>query len=65
MAQSMIIHIEGKTVITGSVTCLEAAQEKHAENLLIIHDQALAMQYTRNWEAHRQHSQLYAGRGVR
>jgi hypothetical protein len=65
MAQTLIIDIEGKTVITGSVTGLEAAQEKHAENLLIIHNQALAMRYTRNWDAHRQHSQLYAGRGVR
>jgi hypothetical protein len=65
MAQSLIIDLEGKTVITGSVTCLEAAQEKHAENLLISRDTALAAQYTQNWQAHARHSQPYVGRGVR
>lgn len=43
----------------------KAAQEKNAENLLIIRDQALSAQYTKNWETHRQHSQPYVGRGVR
>jgi hypothetical protein len=33
--------------------------------LLIIRDPALAAQYMQNWEAHRQHSQPYVGRGVR
>jgi hypothetical protein len=33
--------------------------------LLIIRDPALATQYTKNWDAHRQHSQPYVGRGVR
>jgi phosphatidylserine/phosphatidylglycerophosphate/cardiolipin synthase-like enzyme len=42
----------------------KAAQEKNAENVLIIRDKALAAQYTQNWEAHRQHSQPYVGRGV-
>jgi hypothetical protein len=32
--------------------------------VLIIRDKALAAQYTQNWEAHRQHSQPYVGRGV-
>jgi hypothetical protein len=39
--------------------------EKNAENLLILHDPALAAKYALNWEAHRQHSQPYVGRGVR
>jgi hypothetical protein len=42
-----------------------SAQEKNAENLLIVRDQALAAQYTQNWDTHRQHSQSYVGRGVR
>jgi phosphatidylserine/phosphatidylglycerophosphate/cardiolipin synthase-like enzyme len=45
--------------------CSLAAQEKNAENVLIIHDKALAARYTENWQAHAQHSQLYVGRGVR
>lgn len=64
MAHNMIIDLEGKIVIMGSVTCLEAAQEQHAENLLIIRDKALAAPYTQNWDAHRQHRQPYVGRGV-
>jgi hypothetical protein len=43
----------------------KAAQEKNAENILIIRDQALAAPYTANWQAHAQHSQPYVGRGVR
>jgi phosphatidylserine/phosphatidylglycerophosphate/cardiolipin synthase-like enzyme len=43
----------------------KAAQEKNAENLLIIRDPALAALYTQNWDTHRQHSQPYVGRGVR
>jgi hypothetical protein len=42
-----------------------SAQEKNTENLLIVRDQALAAQYTQNWDTHRQHSQSYVGRGVR
>jgi phosphatidylserine/phosphatidylglycerophosphate/cardiolipin synthase-like enzyme len=65
IAHNKVIVIHGEVVITGSFNCTKAAQEKNAEHLLIIHDPALATQYTRNWEAHRQHSQPYAGRGVR
>jgi hypothetical protein len=46
-------------------TFTKAAQEKNAENLLIIRDQALATQYIQNWQAHAPHSQPYLGRGVR
>jgi hypothetical protein len=46
-------------------TFTKAAQEKNAENLLIIQDQAVAAQDTQNWETHQQHSQPYVGRGVR
>jgi phosphatidylserine/phosphatidylglycerophosphate/cardiolipin synthase-like enzyme len=56
--------IDGETVITGSFNFTKAAQEKNAENVLIIRDQALAAQYTKNWRVHAQHSQPYVGRGV-
>jgi hypothetical protein len=46
-------------------TFTKAAQEKNAENVLIIRDQAVAAQDPQNWDAHRQHSQAYVGRGVR
>jgi phosphatidylserine/phosphatidylglycerophosphate/cardiolipin synthase-like enzyme len=65
IAHNKVIVIDGEVVITGSFNFTKAAQEKNAENLLIIRDQAVAAQYTQNWETHRQHSQPYVGRGVR
>jgi phosphatidylserine/phosphatidylglycerophosphate/cardiolipin synthase-like enzyme len=65
ISHNKVMVIDGETVITGSFNFTKAAQEKNAENVLIIRDQALAAQYTQNWEAHRQHSQPYVGRGVR
>jgi phosphatidylserine/phosphatidylglycerophosphate/cardiolipin synthase-like enzyme len=65
IAHNKIIVIDGELVLTGSFNFTKAAQEKNAENLLIIRDPALAAQYTQNWEVHRQHSQPYVGRVVR
>jgi phosphatidylserine/phosphatidylglycerophosphate/cardiolipin synthase-like enzyme len=65
IAHNKVMVIDGETVLTGSFNFTTAAQEKNAENLLIIRDPALAAQYTQNWEAHRPHSQPYVGRGVR
>jgi phosphatidylserine/phosphatidylglycerophosphate/cardiolipin synthase-like enzyme len=59
------IVVDGETVISGSLIFTKAAQEKNAENVLIIRDQALAAQYTQNWQAQAQHGQPYVGRGVR
>jgi phosphatidylserine/phosphatidylglycerophosphate/cardiolipin synthase-like enzyme len=64
ISHNKVMVIDGETVITGSFNFTKAAQEKNAENVLIIHDKALAAQYTQNWQAHRQHSQPYIGRGV-
>jgi phosphatidylserine/phosphatidylglycerophosphate/cardiolipin synthase-like enzyme len=65
ISHNKVIVIDGEVVITGSFNFTKAAQEKNAENLLIIKDQALAARYTENWQAHRQHSQPYVGRGMR
>jgi hypothetical protein len=45
-------------------TFTKVAQEKNAENLLLIRYQAFAAQYTQNWEAHRQLGQPYVRQGV-
>jgi hypothetical protein len=37
----------------------KAAEEKNAENLLIIHDKKLASLHTKNWQGHAQHSEVY------
>jgi len=65
IAHNKVIVIDGEMVLTGSFNFTKAAQEKNAENVLIIRDKALAALYAQNWEAHRQHSQPYRGRGVR
>jgi phosphatidylserine/phosphatidylglycerophosphate/cardiolipin synthase-like enzyme len=64
ISHNKVMIIDGETVLTGSFNFTKAAQEKNAENLLLLRDPTLAAQYTQNWEAHRQHSQPYVGRGV-
>jgi phosphatidylserine/phosphatidylglycerophosphate/cardiolipin synthase-like enzyme len=64
IAHNKVMVIDGETILTGSFNFTKAAQEKNAENLLIIRDRALADQYTQNWQAHAQHSEPYAGRGT-
>jgi phosphatidylserine/phosphatidylglycerophosphate/cardiolipin synthase-like enzyme len=65
ISHNKVMVIDGETVLTGSFNFTNAAQDKNAENLVIIWDSTLAAQYTQNWETHRQHSQAYVGRGVR
>ena len=54
--------IDKQTVITGSFNFTKAAEEKNAENLLIIKSKELASYYLDNWQKHRQHSERYQGR---
>ena len=54
--------IDGATVITGSFNFTKAAEEKNAENLLIIRSKELAGIYIDNWMKHRDHSEPYQAR---
>ena len=56
IAHNKIILIDRTVVITGSFNFTKAAEEKNAENLLIIRSQALAKPYLENWQRHRDHS---------
>ena len=62
IAHNKIIIIDERTVITGSFNFTKAAEEKNAENLLILRDASLAARYHDNWNAHKEHSEPYAGR---
>lgn len=62
IAHNKIMIIDGKTVITGSFNFTKAAEEKNAENLLVITDEDLAAKYTENWKLHAHHSEPYQGR---
>ena len=63
IAHNKVMVIDGETVITGSFNFTKAAEEKNAENLLVIRDKALAAKYIENWKVHAGHSEGYAGRG--
>ncbi len=49
-------------MITGSFNFTKAAEEKNAENLLVIRSRDLAKMYTTNWQKHKEHSESYMGR---
>ena len=59
IAHNKIMIIDKATVITGSFNFTKAAEEKNAENLLIISSKELAKQYLENWQRHREHSEPY------
>ena len=56
IAHNKIMIIDNKTVITGSYNFTKAAEERNAENLLIIDSKELAKPYLENWLKHRAHS---------
>jgi phosphatidylserine/phosphatidylglycerophosphate/cardiolipin synthase-like enzyme len=61
IAHNKVMIIDGATVITGSFNFTKAAEEKNAENLLIMQSKDLARIYTENWRKHREHSEPYRG----
>jgi phosphatidylserine/phosphatidylglycerophosphate/cardiolipin synthase-like enzyme len=63
IAHNKVIVIDSQVVITGSFNFTEQAERANAENLLVIHDPALAERYLSNWHDHEAHSQPYTGRG--
>jgi hypothetical protein len=54
--------IDQPTVITGSFNFTKAAEEKNAENLLIIKSRELAAIYIDNWRKQLEHSERYEAR---
>ena len=60
IAHNKVMVIDGETVITGSFNFTKAAEEHNAENLLILHDKALAAKYAANWQDHATHSKPYS-----
>jgi phosphatidylserine/phosphatidylglycerophosphate/cardiolipin synthase-like enzyme len=62
IAHNKIIVIDGEIIITGSFNFTKAAEEKNAENLLIIRNKELAKIYIDNWYEHKEHSERYEGK---
>lgn len=57
IAHSKVMILDSQAVITGSFNFTAAAEKSNAENLLVIHDPALAALYTANWTARLAHSE--------
>ena len=59
IAHNKVMVIDDETVITGSFNFTKAAEERNAENLLVLQDKDLAARYKSNWRKHRTHSEPY------
>ncbi|MCL1894529.1 MAG: phospholipase D family protein [Holophagaceae bacterium] len=59
IAHNKVMIIDESIVITGSFNFTKAAEERNAENLLIISNKQIADEYLANWEIHRGHSEAY------
>lgn len=62
IAHNKVMVIDGLVLITGSFNFTKAAEEKNAENLLIIRDKELADKFIANWKLHEAHSEAYQGK---
>lgn len=57
IAHNKVMIIDGETIITGSFNFTKAAEEKNAENLLVIrNNKKLVKAYTDNFDSHSKHS---------
>lgn len=59
IAHNKVMVVDGATVITGSFNFTASAQNRNAENLLVISDPALAAEYRENWQRRRAASTPY------
>jgi phosphatidylserine/phosphatidylglycerophosphate/cardiolipin synthase-like enzyme len=59
IAHNKVMVIDKEIVITGSFNFTKAAEEKNAENLLILKSKELAKLYLDNWLKHKEHSEVY------
>jgi phosphatidylserine/phosphatidylglycerophosphate/cardiolipin synthase-like enzyme len=62
IADNKIMIIDREIVITGSFNFTKVAEERNAENLLIIKSKELARPYMDNWNKHRVYSEPYQAR---
>jgi len=65
IAHNKVLLIDRKVLITGSFNFTKAAEEKNAENLLIIKgNEALVGKYLENYSEHKAHSEPYVKDGA-
>lgn len=59
IAHNKVMVIDNDTVLTGSFNFTKSAEEKNAENCLVIQGKKNNIAYTDNWLRHKEHSRLY------
>jgi len=59
IAHNKVMIFDGAAVATGSFNFTKGAEEKNAENLLILDSPALAKLYREEWERHREHAERW------
>ena len=63
IAHNKIIIIDRITLLTGSFNFTKAAEEKNAENLLVLKGNTpLVSRYLQNYAEHKAHAEVYAGK---
>lgn len=67
IAHNKVMVIDTSRVITGSFNFTKSAEERNAENLLIIDSEVLSREYKSNFERHAEHAQalLIGAEGTR
>lgn len=63
LMHNKVMIIDGEAVLTGSFNYTWGAEHWNAENLLVLHDPALAAEYLRNWNQRAAQSQLLIATG--
>ena len=54
-----MIIIDKDTVITGSFKLTKEAEDRNAENMMIVRAAAVADSYRENWEQHKAHAETF------
>jgi len=62
IAHNKVMIVDSTIVITGSFNFTRSAEERNAENLLVIADGRIANQYLANWQKCKGHSEEVHGR---
>lgn len=63
-ANSSVVIIDGETVATGSISFTKEAENRYAEDLVIIRSRSLAETYRENWNQHKDHSEEFKQNGT-
>lgn len=62
IAHNKVMVLDRRRVVTGSFNFTKAAQDRNAENVVILAGEDVAGRYVENWHRHADHSERYESR---